>query len=649
MPTSSESRLTLAPPPRPSTAEWVAILGEPQTGEGESARHGRGDAVLRVLRVHGDAPSSFRADARHERFTVFFDGILHDSESLATDSTAPEPALTDAARVACAYRRWGEAALDHLSGRFAVIIWDVAHDLLLAARDPVGLFPLYWTTSGGELLVSPSAAALGRAPGVSATVHRAVLADYLCRRWPEVDETFLLGIRRVPPGHVLRAHRGQPQVSRYWHLAPPDRAVDWVRADELERFEGLFNRAVDRCVGGGPAGVYLSGGLDSVSVAAAAVDLGRFGGVAMPWALSLLFAGTEIDETHVQREVSTALGMPQACVPFEEAAGPGGILVAALRMSREWPWPLLNPWNPAYQHLGAHGVERGCRAILTGHGGDEWLTVSPAYTADLVRALDVRGLARYFAVTAQSYSISWPRMLRLLLWHYGARPVLAEMAATVLGQVAPGFMHAHRRRALDELTPAWIAPDPALQRELRWRVEQRVEASLRARREERWHLSEVRSALDSFLQPLEFEEWFENGRRLGAPVLAPFWDADLVRFLYRVPPRLLTWNGWSKGLVRRPLARRFPGLGFERQAKVTVRTYHRDLMLRDSPPAWRALGGALAMAELGLADATVLESWIGEVFAGVRGGEWSRVWPVLSVEAWLRGRLSHNTEGSDGI
>ena len=323
MPTSSDSRLALAPPARPSTAEWVAILGEPKTGDAESARQARGDAVPRVLRVRGDTPSSFRADARHERLTVLFDGILHDCESLATDSAAPEPALTDAARVARAYRRWGEAALDHLSGRFAAIIWDATHDLLLAARDPVGLFPLYWTTSGGELLVSPSAAALGRAPGVSAKVHRAVLADYLCRRWPEVDETFLLGIRRVPPGHVLRVYRGQPQVSRYWHLAPPGRAVDWVRDDELECFEGLFTRAVDRCVGGGPAGVYLSGGLDSVSVAAAAVDLGRLGGATIPWALSLLFAGTEIDETHVQREVSTALGMPQACVPFEEAASPG--------------------------------------------------------------------------------------------------------------------------------------------------------------------------------------------------------------------------------------------------------------------------------------------------------------------------------------
>ncbi len=80
------------------------------------------------------------------------------------------------------------------------------------------------------------------------------------------------------------------------------------RNDELGRFDDLFTRAVERCVGAGPAGVYLSSGLDSVSVAAVAVDLSRRGQTATPCALSLLFPGTEIDETHLQQEIAVALG-----------------------------------------------------------------------------------------------------------------------------------------------------------------------------------------------------------------------------------------------------------------------------------------------------------------------------------------------------
>jgi hypothetical protein len=55
------------------------------------------------------------------------------------------------------------------------------------------------------------------------------------------------------------------------------------------------------------------------------------------------------------------------------------------------------------------------------------------------------------------------------------------------------------------------------------------------------------------------------------------------------------------------------------------------------------------MAELGLVDGTALEARMSEIFSGIQAGEWGHIWPVLSVEAWLRGRVGHNAEGIDGI
>jgi asparagine synthetase B (glutamine-hydrolysing) len=585
-----------------------------------------------------------------DHVSVVFDGALHRCPDVDAELVSRSAAhLTDAARLAYAYERRGEGILNELAGRYALIIWDARRELLLAARDPMGLFPLYWTTVGRDVLISPSASALLRAPGVSTEIHRAALIEYICRRWPPVEETFIRGVQRVPPGRVLRVQRGQHQLARYWEPALLERGINWIGDEELDRFDGLFTSAVERCIGSGPAGIYLSGGLDSVSVAAAAADQARRGDAATPHALSLLFAGTEIDEAQVQRDVAAALGMAQLTVPFDEAAGAAGILSAAVAMSREWPWPLLNPWTPAYQHLGAVGTERGCRVLLSGNGGDEWLTVSPIYAADLVRALDVRGLARQIAMTRQSYSMSWRPLLRILLWRYGIRPVLTETAAALMRDFTPRLIHNHRRRALEALNPSWLAPDPTLERELRWRIERRVEEGLRKGRGNQLYGREIVSNVDNFLQTMEFEEKFESGRRLAASVLAPFWDADLVRFLYRVPPRLLNWNGRSKGLVRRTLARRFPGLGFDRQPKVVVRTYYRDCLLREGPAAWRSLGGGTAMAELGLADEKALERHMTEVFSGLGVGTWGYIWPILSVEAWLRGRLGLKSEDSNGI
>ena len=53
---------------------------------------------------------------------------------------------------------------------------------------------------------------------------------------------------------------------------------------------------------------------------------------------------------------------------------------------------MANMWNGGYEPLARRGAERGCSVILTGMGGDEWLTVSPYLAADLMKALDVRAL-----------------------------------------------------------------------------------------------------------------------------------------------------------------------------------------------------------------------------------------------------------------
>jgi hypothetical protein len=137
---------------------------------------------------------------------------------------------------------------------------------------------------------------------------------------------------------------------------------------------------------------------------------------------------------------------------------------------------------------------------------------------------------------------------------------------------------------------------------------------------------------------MELEEAFENGRSTGTQMLSPFLDADLVDFLYRTPPNLLSQDGRSKGLVRESLARRFPVLGFERQRKVAGTTYARFVMRGQTRKAWQEMGGAPALAELGVVDADVFERCVVEASeAGYL--EDFRVWNTLNLEAWLRSRL----------
>src|SRR5205085_7023385 len=61
---------------------------------------------------------------------------------------------SDAAWALAAYRKWGVSGVERLEGDFCVVIWDAESGLLLAARDPLGGFPLFRTEQAAVLAVS---------------------------------------------------------------------------------------------------------------------------------------------------------------------------------------------------------------------------------------------------------------------------------------------------------------------------------------------------------------------------------------------------------------------------------------------------------------------------------------------------------------
>ncbi|MGI8605738.1 MAG: asparagine synthase-related protein, partial [Gaiellaceae bacterium] len=418
---------------------------------------------------------------------------------------------------------------------------------------------------------------------------------------------------------------------RYWNPAPPGEPVDWIREDELDQFDELLDQAVGRGLALGPAGIFLSGGLDSVSVAATAVDRARREGSPPPLALSLVFPTLEANEETVQRGVAEGLGLAHVLLDFEDAAGTRGLLTPALEISAGLPSPLLNVWFPAYRTLTAEGASRGCRVILTGGGGDEWLTVSPFLAADRMRSADVRGLASLWSMMNRSYRLSRLATLRSVLWTFGGKPLVAAGAE----RYAPSALAMYRRRQKRRLTPAWIAPDPALRRD----IFDRAAASVLPTTEAGFYLREGQLSLDHSLISMEMEELHETGLRTGVPVRMPFWDAQLVDFLYRTPPELLNEGGRAKGLVRQMLARKFPELGFERHRKVLATNYFTEVMAREVPGVWRKLGGAPALESLGIVDGTQLQSAVREVFERNQHQGVSRIWNLLTVEAWVRSHL----------
>jgi asparagine synthase (glutamine-hydrolysing) len=572
--------------------------------------------------------------------TVIFEGLLYNAEELAARFGLKDRTDDYAAILLRAYENMGEDFLDKLRGIFALIVWDGDRDTLTAVRDRTGAHPCFYARAGEELHIATSIDTLLAHPRVSRAVNRAAIFDYIADSWPSLGETFYASVNRVPPGSALRVRGADEHIYRHWNPRSVERESDWLDEREAEGFEDLLVAAIERFLKCGRAGIFLSGGLDSVSVAAVATDLAAQREYSRPFALSMAFRNSEADEEQRQRAVAHQLGLPQEFLGFLDEAGGKGFLRPTLELSGRMSSPLLNMWLARYSVLTEIGKQQGCRLILTGTGGDEWLGVAPMLAADMIRRLDLAGLFGLLSMTHNSYVGSRLKQLRLWGWRCGLRAVLRDATITGLRRT-PAMLAAVRRRRLFSSMPKWLTPDNSLRRELGDRIENNETSRTRDAGLYGHYFAESRLALDHPLVSWELEETFENGRRLGVRFFHPYWDSDLVELLWRTSPSTLASGGRMKGLVRKVVSRRFPELGFEKQKKVEVKGLFFSILANEAPTVWRETGGARSLAQVGLIDSALLDQQFYQTL-GLRSGTHAqacKLFNVMNMESWLAKRL----------
>ncbi len=173
----------------------------------------------------------------------------------------------------------GEGGVHDWNGMFAVATWDPGSKQLLLVRDRMGVKPLYYYWDGRTLIFASEIKAILSSGLVERRIDRQALWDYLTFRYVPGPNSVWHGIKKLPPGHLMRfQHDGEPIVEKYWESDVFSEDIETRSENEIDaEFAELFLDAVElRLVAADvPVGVFLSGGLDSSAIAAAAVELGH--------------------------------------------------------------------------------------------------------------------------------------------------------------------------------------------------------------------------------------------------------------------------------------------------------------------------------------------------------------------------------------
>ena len=181
---------------------------------------------------------------------------------------------TDTEVVVHAYDEWGERCVEELNGMFGLAIWDSRRQTLFLARDRLGIKPLYYAITPQGLAFASELKALLTIPAMRRQVDLAALDDYLALEYVPSPRSIIRGIQKLPPGHTLswRMDSGEGQLRRYWDIdlgaserEPDTRSLE-QHADELRAV--LLESVRKELISDVPLGVFLSGGIDSSTVAA---------------------------------------------------------------------------------------------------------------------------------------------------------------------------------------------------------------------------------------------------------------------------------------------------------------------------------------------------------------------------------------------
>jgi asparagine synthase (glutamine-hydrolysing) len=293
---------------------------------------------------------------------IVFNGEIYGYKKLKSKiKNYPFKTNSDTEVILATYDKNKKSFLKKLNGMFAFAIWDEKNQALVCARDRFGEKPFYYAFGkNGEFIFASEIKAILATGLVDPVLSKKSLAHYLQHLYVNPNNTIYENIFNLPPANKLVYSNGKLIISRYWEI-PKIKPIKMDLA--LKKFETLFYSAVKKqLVADVPVGAFLSGGVDSSAVVAAASKYKK-----NITTISFGF-GDSINELPFAKKIANKFNTNH----IEIMCKKNDLAKLLIKMQSVYDEPFADSSNiPTY--LISKEAKKHLKVVLTGDGGDEML------------------------------------------------------------------------------------------------------------------------------------------------------------------------------------------------------------------------------------------------------------------------------------
>jgi asparagine synthase (glutamine-hydrolysing) len=571
---------------------------------------------------------------------IVYNGEIYNFQwvkSLLRDKGYQFHSHTDTEVILCAYQEWGTECIHKFIGMFAFAIWDHSRHRLFAARDRLGIKPLYYYFKDGTFLFASELKGLMAFRDFPRTIDDEALSLYMHYQYIPAPRTIFRDTFKLLPGHYLLGTDHGMETRPYWcipgSMKDPDEPQVSDESHLLDVLDEKLTQAVaDRLISDVPLGALLSGGIDSSLVVALMQKVNP----SPIRTFSIGFSEDKYNEAPWASKIASYLGTNHT----ELYVDPAKALEVIPQLPDMYDEPFADS-SAVPTYLVSKLTRSHVTVALSGDGGDEqfagyvrywmtrtmadWLNKIPRY----VKAQFARALAALPANwVAQCYlplRDLLPQRLRVANFQDKWQKLIMQLGQSDLAELYRMTICLWSRSEISELLGRQL-PTSRYEDEFRSVAGWPVISGL-------MHVDQHTYLPDCMLTKVD-----RASMAASIEVRVPLLDHRVVEFTSRLPESLKYRNGTGKYILKKLLARYLPPELFERP-KMGFGMPIDNWMRKELKVLLFDYLSSDRLRREGRLDAAVVQKKLKEHLDGTCNHQY-RLWAVLMWEMWRERWLS---------